>query len=93
MSVYVVQEVAYRSLHDLDFRARLLEAPADALAGEALEPAERDALLAGDIATLHEMGAHEFLLAHFARVGAFGLDPPTFSERIRASTRPMSSDF
>jgi len=91
MSVYVVQEIAYRALHDLGFRARLLDAPADALAAEDLEPAEREALLAGDIATLHEMGAHEFLLCHFARVGAFGLDPPTFSERIRASTRATSS--
>jgi Aromatic-ring-opening dioxygenase LigAB, LigA subunit len=87
LSVYTVQEIAWRALHDDAFRERLLEAPEEALREEELEPAERAALLTGDVAALHMMGAHEYLLCHFAAVGAFGLDRPTFSERIRTSSR------
>lgn len=90
MSIYTVQEVAYRALHDRDFRAELLRAPEEALAGEDLTAEERSALLAGDVATLYRMGAHEYLLWHFSRFGIFGLDQKMFSDRIRSVARTQA---
>lgn len=62
--------------------------PAAAIADWPVTDAERKALLAGDIRTLYEWGAHPFLLAHFTRWGLFGLTPAMYAERIRGARDP-----
>ena len=47
-------------------------------------PEERAALLAGDVGALYRMGANAFLMGYLARYRIFGLDPATYSERMRA---------
>lgn len=85
MSVYAINLVGRRTLRDAEFARRLGEDPALALEQFDLTPEEREALLAGDVAALYEMGAHEYLLMGLARRGVFGLDMPTFSDRIRTA--------
>jgi hypothetical protein len=46
-------------------------------------PQERAALLAGDVGTLYRMGANAFLMGYLARYRIFGLDPASYSERMR----------
>jgi hypothetical protein len=87
VSLYGVNLVGRRVLHDEAFRDRLLADPAAALAELDLTDEERTALLAGDVAALYALGAHEYLLLNIARHGALGLDFPTFSARIRGATR------
>lgn len=85
MSVYAVNLVGRRTLRDPDFARRLSEDPAPALEQFDLEQEERDALLAGDVAALYAMGAHEYLLMGLARREVLGLDMPTYSDRIRTA--------
>jgi hypothetical protein len=66
-----------------DFRTSLRTDPAAVLRTFNLTDAERDALLAGQVAALYEMGAHEYLLMGLARFGMFGLTPALYSDRIR----------
>jgi Aromatic-ring-opening dioxygenase LigAB, LigA subunit len=86
MSTYAVNLVGKRVLKDAEFRQRLLDDPEAALGELDLDDAEREALLAGDVARLYEMGAHEYLLMSLGRCGVLGLDMPTYSERIRKAT-------
>jgi hypothetical protein len=84
VSVYALDEICYRLVHEPEFRAAVLaDAPA-AVRDADLTADERTALLTGDVATLHRMGTHPFLLGHLVRYGVAGLDPATYSERIRA---------
>jgi aromatic-ring opening dioxygenase LigAB LigA subunit len=85
MSVYAIDEVCYRLVHDPPFRRAAVADVAAATRDTDLTAAERDALLAGDVATLYRMGAHPFLLGHLARFGVAGLDTQTYSERIRSA--------
>ena len=85
MNTYEVNDVARRTLHEPEFRERLRDDPAGALAGLELRDEERQLLLAGEVGRLYELGAHEFLLMNFARFGVLGLDRQTFSERMRAA--------
>lgn len=85
MSVYAINLVARRTLREPEFARRLGEDPALALEQFDLQPEERDALLAGDVAALYAMGAHEYLLMGLARRGVLGLDLPTYSDRIRTA--------
>ena len=48
-----------------------------------LSDAEREALLAGDVATLERMGAHGYLLANLGRFGLLGLDRESYARRIK----------
>lgn len=88
MSLYAVQELCSRTLKDPAFREAILRDPQAAIAPLALSPKERAALLAGDVATLYEMGTHPYLLAHLCRWGLFGLTVPVYSERIRQAKEP-----
>lgn len=89
MSIYAVNLVARDAIRDLDFRELLKRGPEIALEPYALTEPERTALLAGDVAALYELGAHEYLLMALGRCEVLGLDIPTFSERIRrAEYRP-----
>jgi hypothetical protein len=85
MSIYAVNLVGRRTLRDAEFRQRLLDDPGAALAELELDDAEREALLAGDVVRLYEMGAHEYLLMTLARFGVLGLDLKTYNERIRTA--------
>ena len=87
MSVYGVNSVGRAVLHDHTFRARLGEDPLAALASYDLTEEEHAALLAGDVGTLYRLGAHEYLLMNLARFGSLGLDPRTFSARMRVASR------
>lgn len=85
MSIYTVNEICYRCVHDPPFRERLRSAPESALAELDLSTEEREALLRADVAALFRMGAHAFLLGHLARYGIFGLDQMAYNERIRSA--------
>lgn len=85
MSVYAIDEVCYRLVHDPEFRRAAVADVAAATRDLDLTCAERAALLAGDVATLYRLGAHPFLLGHLARFGIAGLDTQTYSERIRSA--------
>jgi hypothetical protein len=84
MSVFVVNEICYRLVHDPPFRESMKRDPAAATAGIGLSESERTALLSGDVATLYRLGAHGFLLGHLCRYGIAGLTLPVYNERMRA---------
>ena len=85
MSVYAIEELCWRLVHDPPFRERLRAEPATTIDELELTAAERDALLRADVAALYRMGAHAFLLGHLARYRVFGLDQQTYNERIRSA--------
>jgi hypothetical protein len=82
VSVYALDEICYRLVREPEFRAAVVADAAAATRDADLTPAERTALLTGDVATLYRMGVHAFLLGHLARYGVAGLDLATYSERI-----------
>jgi hypothetical protein len=87
MSIYAVNKVCYRVVHEPDFRQALRDDPAAALraATPALSEEELTALLAGDVGRLSTMGANHFLLHQLGRFEVLGLDLPTYARRIRAA--------
>jgi hypothetical protein len=88
VSVYAINKICYRALHDLAFRADVQRDPAAAIADLPLTGEERQALLAGDVGRLYEWGVHPFLMGHLTRFELFGLTVTTYSERIRAAHDP-----
>lgn len=85
MSIYAVNYLCREVLRDHAFRAAMKADPAKALTGKPLTDAEREALLAGDVAELYRMGANSFLMGYLARFEVCGLNIPTFNERIRTA--------
>lgn len=83
MSVYAIDEICYRLVHEAEFRRAVLSDAGAATRDCELTDAERAALLGGDVASLYRMGVHPFLLGHLVRYGIAGLDARTYSERIR----------
>lgn len=88
MSLIAIHKLLRRTLQDLDFRAAMQRDPAAASAAFALTPAEREALLSGDVAKLYEMGVHPFLLSYLTRYEICGLTAEVYSERIRKAHDP-----
>ena len=88
MSIYAINKICYRALHDVAFREAVQRDPAAAIAGLPLTGEERQALLAGEVGRLYEWGVHPFLMGHLTRYGLFGLTVTTYSERIRAAHDP-----
>ena len=84
MTIYAVNKVCYRILHEPAFRANLATDPLMTLSSEMLTDLERNLLLSGEVGKLFELGAHPFLLSHLSRFGLFGLTDLVYSERIRA---------
>ena len=82
MSVYALDEICYRLVHEPAFRAAVVADVAAAIRDADLTDAERTALVTGDVATLYRMGVHAFLLGHLVRYGVAGLTTATYSERI-----------
>lgn len=89
MSIYAVNKLCRRVVHEPELRRALTDAPLPALRAVVppLSEAEIQALLAGDVGTLSTMGANHFLLHQLGRWQLFGLDLPTYAERIRAAHR------
>ena len=89
MSVYAVNKVCYRVVHEPVFRSQLaLDAEAALRAADPpLTEDELLALLAGDVGTLSRMGANNFMLHNLGRFGVLGLDLTSFAERIRSEYR------
>jgi hypothetical protein len=83
MSVYAVTKLCHRTQNDRAFRDAMRNDPASAIAGYDLTPVERTALLAGDVATLYQMGVHPFILSFLTRYEICGLTATVYSERIR----------
>jgi hypothetical protein len=83
MSVFAIDKICHRALHDIPFREAVKRDPAAAIADLPLTDAERAALLTGDVAKLYEWGVHPFLMGHLTRFELFGLTVDIYSERIR----------
>ena len=89
MSIYAVNKICYRVVHEPGLRQALSQAPEEALraAQPPLSEEELSALLAGDVGTLSKLGANNFLLHQLGRFKLLGLDLPSYAERIRAAYR------
>jgi hypothetical protein len=89
MSVYAVNTLCRRVVHDPELRHRLEADPEAALRAVSppLDEDEIAALLAGDVGTLSRQGANHFLLHQLGRWRVFGLDLPSYAERIRDAHR------
>jgi hypothetical protein len=89
MSIYAVNKLCRRVVHDPDLRRALAADPEAALraARPPLDDEEVAALLAGDVGRLSRMGANHFLLHQLGRWKVLGLDLPTYAERIRSAWR------
>lgn len=87
MSVYTINEICYRAVHDPPFRDAMLADPAGMLATLELTDAEQRALLAGDIGQLYLWGANTYLLGHLMRYKLFGVTRETYAPSIWAAAR------
>ena len=89
MSIYAVNKICYRVVHEPELRQALSDAPEQALraATPSLSEEELQALLTGDVGRLSKLGANHFLLHQLGRFRLLGLDLPTYAERIRSAYR------
>ncbi len=87
MSTYAVNKLCRRVVHDPALRDALAADPEPVL--RAFQPPlsgeEVRALCAGDVGSLSKAGCNHFLLHQLGRWQLFGLDLPTYGERIRAA--------
>jgi hypothetical protein len=82
MSVLELDRLCRETLRDHAFRKAMQTDPERAIARYRLTDAEKRALLAGDVVTLHRMGVNDFLMGYLARFGICGLNIQVYSERI-----------
>ena len=89
MSIYAVNKLCRRVVHEPDLRAALAADPEAAMraARPPLDDEEVAALLAGDVGRLSRMGANHVQLHQLGRWKVLGLDLPTYAERIRSAWR------
>jgi hypothetical protein len=89
VSIYAVNTLCRRVVHDPELRAALEADPLSALVAAQPPLAEEEiaALLAGDVGTLSLLGANHFLLHQLGRWRVLGLDLTLYAERIRAAWR------
>jgi hypothetical protein len=83
MSVYQVNKILYLTDNDAAFRKRMKEEPDAVLKDFRLSEEERDALTAGAVGKLYQMGVHTFLLNHLSRYELFGVNRDNYLSRIR----------
>ena len=83
MSIYSIHKACWLTHHDADFRERMRQDPAAAIAEFRLTDDERNALLAGDVGTLARLGAHGYLLGFLQRHRVLGLNRDAYLERMR----------
>lgn len=86
MSVISVNHLCRDVTRDPDLRSAFLADPEAALDAypRRLAPAERAALLAGDVGTLRRLGVDAYLMGYLGHFGLFGLTERLYAERIRA---------
>jgi len=86
MSVYAVDKVCRRLVHEPELREALSTDPVAALraARPPLSDDEIALFAAGDVGALMRLGCNPFLLHQIARWRLLGLDLPSYGERIRA---------
>jgi hypothetical protein len=89
VSIYAVNTLCRRVVHEPELRAALAADPLSALVAAQPPLAEEEiaALLAGDVGTLSLLGANHFLLHQLGRWRVLGLDLTLYAERIRAAWR------
>ena len=91
MSIYAVNKLCWRIVHEPELRASLEADPTVTLlaASPPLSEEEIDAFSRGDVGHLSKMGANDFLLHQIGRFELMGLDLPTLSLiHISEPTRP-----
>lgn len=82
MSIYFVHKIAQQVAKNPEFRERMKRDPEAAIADYRLTDDERRAILTGDVGRLAQMGAHGYLLGHFARHEVLGLSMRNYPVRI-----------
>ena len=89
MSVYAVDKLCRRVVHDPAFREALNRDPESALRSVTppVSDEELRLLIAGDVGRLGRMGCNHFLLHQLGRFEVLGLTLPIYAERIRAEYR------
>ena len=92
MSVYAVNKVCRRLVHEPELRVALGASPESAEAAlraarPELSEGEIDALLAGDVGALSRAGCNHFLMSQLGRFELFGLDLKEEAARVRAAHR------
>ncbi|MBI2357366.1 MAG: hypothetical protein HYV04_00345 [Deltaproteobacteria bacterium] len=85
MSIYLINKICYLAEHDPELREKLRRDPAAAIAGFELSEEERSAFLRGDVAKLHELGAHDYLLGHLRRYELLGLTREIYTRRMKTA--------
>jgi hypothetical protein len=85
MSVFAVNYLCRELLRNHAFRAAMKADPAKAVSNYDLTQEERDALLAGDVATLYRMGVNSFLMGYLCRFEVCGLTLDVYNSRIRTA--------
>lgn len=87
MSVFTINEICYRAVHEPPFRAAMLADPAAELAKLELTDEERTALLEGDVGQLYLWGANTYMLGHLMRYKLFGLERERYATSMWAAAR------
>ena len=82
MSIYFVHKIAHQVQKNPEFREHMKRDPAAAIAGFRLTEQERRAVLAGDVGSLAQLGAHGYLLGALARHEVCGLNMQNYTQRI-----------
>jgi hypothetical protein len=87
MTAYAINKVCIQAAADANLRRHLKVDPDGTLQTVVppLSADEKAAFLAGDVAELVRMGASRYLLMGAARSGLFGLDIPSFTEKLRTA--------
>jgi hypothetical protein len=95
MSIYAVNKLCRRLVHEPELREQLRTDPEPTL--RALSPSltdeELQCVLAGDVGRLGRMGANFFLLHMLGRFELFGLTLPEYGRRIRTEYASERADW
>lgn len=83
MSIYIINKILYMTDNDPTFRERMKTDPEATVREFKLSPDEYEALTAGDVGRLYQMGVHTFLLNHLQRYKLFGVTTENYLARIR----------
>jgi hypothetical protein len=84
MSVYQVEKLCWRALHEPEFLDALRRNSKATLASLPFTDEERDLLLRGEVGRLYELGTHPYLLSHISRLQLFGVTQESYREKMRA---------
>jgi hypothetical protein len=87
VSVYTINEICYRAVHDPPFRAAIVADPEGTLATLDLTAEERRALLECNIGQLYLWGANTYMLGHLMRYKIFGVTRDKYATSIWAAAR------